>query len=67
MVLVFILCMIVILITLLICMIILSTIKIELRHFKASNIGEEKIKCAEVFFSNLKINEKMSTDANSKI
>lgn len=38
MVLVFILCITVILITLLICMIILSTIKLELRHFEASNM-----------------------------
>lgn len=67
MVLVFILCITVILITLLIGVIVLSTIKIELRHFEASNMGEEKIKFSEGFSSNLKINEKMNTDANSKI
>lgn len=45
MVLVFIFCSIIIVITLLICMIILSTLKIELRHFEASNIANRKETC----------------------
>ena len=44
MVLVFILCFIVILVTLLICMIILSTLQLELKHFIISNIGNPRKK-----------------------
>lgn len=67
MVLVFILCIIVILITLLICMIILSTIKIEFRHFKASNMREDARKILQNADLDSKINEKAKTEANSKI
>lgn len=42
MVLVFILCIIVILTSLLICMLILSTIRVELRHFEASNMANQE-------------------------
>lgn len=73
MVLVFILCVTVILVTLLICMIILSTIKLELRHFEASNMRKiskdyqlkisfnlfGKLKWIGICFNNKKI-EKLS-------
>ena len=65
MVLVFVLCTTVLIITLLICMIILSTIKIELRHFEASNMRENRSKHVQNL--NSEINEIVRTESNATV
>lgn len=65
MVLVFFICTAIILI--IACMIVLSTIKIELQHFETSNMREEKNRFAEGFFSNLDKNVKMNINASTKV
>ena len=67
MVLVFILCTIVILLTLIVCIIILSNLRIELLHFEVSNMEQNKSEIVQNSNLNFKVDGKKNSEDDSKI
>ena len=67
MVLVFILCTIVILLTWIVCIIILSNLRIELLHFEVSNMEQNKSEIVQNSNLNFKVDGKKNSEDDSKI